>query len=259
MIFILQSGYFHSLVAKEGRANLLACFRPTRPAGYGTLTMGPIRILLVEDHQIVREGTRQLLEQAPDLLVVGEAADGLEAVRLAALLCPDVILMDVRLPGLGGLEATQMVHQRQPQIRVLILSAYDDDQYVCSLMQAGASGYLLKTASGAELAGSIRAVQAGISVLDRRIARHMAAAGPGPAIYRRDERAQALTERELEVLRAAAQGGGNKSIGEALSISPQTVQVHLRNIFGKLDVNSRAEAVAWALRHGWVKVDADGA
>jgi NarL family two-component system response regulator LiaR len=221
--------------------------------------LGQIRILLVDDHQIVREGTRQLLEQAPDLLVVGEAADGLEAVRLAALLCPDVILMDVRLPGLGGLEATQAIHQQQPHIRVLILSAYDDDQYVFPLMQAGASGYLLKTASGAELADSIRAVRAGLSVLDRRIARKLSPTSAGATIYRRDEQAEPLTERELEVLRAAALGGGNKSIGEALSISPQTVQVHLRNIFGKLGVNSRAEAVACALRHGWVKIEPERA
>lgn len=225
----------------------------------GTLILGPIRILLVEDHQIVREGTRQLLEQASDLLVVGEAADGLEAVRLAALLCPDVILMDVRLPGLGGLEATQAIHQHQPHVHVLILSAYDDDQYVFPLLQAGASGYLLKTASGAELADSIRAVRGGISVLDRRIARHIADTGTGSQIYRRDDRAEALTERELEVLRAAANGCGNRSIGEALSISPQTVQVHLRNIFGKLGVNSRAEAVACALRYGWVKIEPDRA
>ncbi|MGD0707141.1 MAG: response regulator transcription factor, partial [Anaerolineaceae bacterium] len=128
-----------------------------------------ISILLAEDHQIVREGTRQLLEQSADMRVVGEAADGLEAVELAARIRPDVIVMDVRLPHLNGIEATRAITTRFPQIKVLILSAYDNDSYVFPLLEAGASGYLLKTSSGAELAEAIRLVHSGQTALSPRI------------------------------------------------------------------------------------------
>ncbi|HUX77585.1 MAG TPA: response regulator transcription factor, partial [Anaerolineae bacterium] len=120
--------------------------------------MDPIRILLVEDHKIVREGTRQLLEQAPDLTVIGEAADGGEAVRLATELSPDVVVMDVRLPVLNGIEATKAIKDQHPNMPILILSAYDDDRYVFPLLDAGANGYVLKTTSWAELAQAIRTV-----------------------------------------------------------------------------------------------------
>ena len=211
-----------------------------------------ITVLLADDHKIVREGTRQLLEQWPDFRIVGEAADGAEAVRLALELRPAVVVMDVRLPLLSGIEATRAITAQVPSVQVLILSAYDEDGYVFPLLEAGASGYLLKTASGQELADAIRAVNAGETALAPRIAAKVVGRlsnrwsqhGPGAAL--------ALTERELEVLGAAARGSGNKAIAQELSISPQTVQVHLRNIFGKLGVNSRAEAIAYALSHGLI-------
>jgi DNA-binding NarL/FixJ family response regulator len=215
-----------------------------------------IKILLVEDHKIVREGTRQLLEQSPDMEVVGEAADGVEALQFAGDLHPNVIVMDVRLPRLNGIEATRAITARFPEIRVLILSAYDDDNYVFPLLEAGASGYLLKTASGAELAEAIRLVHAGQKALAPRITTKILNRLGGHASYRSVEMPEGLTEREMEVLRAAAQGMTNKAIAGTFSISPQTVQVHLRNIFAKLDVGSRSEAVAYAIRHGWITLEA---
>jgi len=217
--------------------------------------MDPIRILLVEDHKIVREGTRQLLEQAPDLTVIGEAADGGEAVRLATELSPDVVVMDVRLPVLNGIEATKAIKDQHPNMPILILSAYDDDRYVFPLLDAGANGYVLKTTSWAELAQAIRTVHAGETALDPHIAHKVVERLTQRQRYQGEGMAEALTEREIEVLQAVARGKGNREIGEALSISPHTVQVHVRNIFGKLGVNSRIEAVAYAVRQGWITLE----
>lgn len=216
----------------------------------------PITILLAEDHKIVREGTRQLLEQSADMQVVGEASDGLEAVRLAAEIQPDVIVMDVRLPRLNGIEATRSITARFPKIKVLILSAYDDDSYVFPLLDAGASGYLLKTSSGAELAEAIRLVYAGQTALSPRISAKIVNRLGGRQAYRTSNMQEGLTEREMDVLRAAAHGQANKMIAIKLGISAQTVQVHLRNIFGKLGVNSRSEAVACAIQYGWITLEA---
>jgi DNA-binding NarL/FixJ family response regulator len=217
--------------------------------------MDPIRILLVEDHKIVREGTCQLLEQAPDLTVIGEAADGGEAVRLATELSPDVVVMDVRLPVLNGIEATRVIKDQHPNMPILILSAYDDDRYVFPLLDAGANGYVLKTTSWAELAQAIRTVQAGKTALDPHIAHKVVERLTQRQRYQGEGMAKALTEREIEVLQTVARGKGNREIGEALSISPHTVQVHVRNIFGKLGVNSRIEAVAYAVRQGWITLE----
>ncbi len=214
-----------------------------------------ITILLVEDHKIVREGTRQLLEQSADMQVVGEAADGLEAVRLATEIQPDVIVMDVRLPRLNGIEATRAITARFTGIKVLILSAYDDDSYVFPLLDAGASGYLLKNSSGAELAEAIRLVYAGQIALSPRISAKVVNRLGGRQAYRAADMPEGLTEREMDVLRAAAQGQANKTIAANLGISAQTVQVHLRNIFGKMGVNSRSEAVARAIKYGWITLE----
>jgi two-component system, NarL family, response regulator LiaR len=214
-----------------------------------------ISIVLVEDHQIVREGTRQLLELHPDMSIVGEASDGLEAVSLAGLIQPDVIVMDVRLPKLNGIEATRAITTRYPKIKVLILSAYEDDSYIFPLLDAGASGYLLKTSSSAELASAIRLVFAGQMALSPRISAKIVNRLGGRQAYRNEDMPRGLTEREMDVLKAAAHGKSNKDIALMLNISTQTVQVHLRNIFVKLDVNSRSEAVAHAIKHGWITLE----
>jgi len=216
-----------------------------------------ISILLAEDHKIVREGTRQLLEQSAEMQVVGEVSDGLEAVRLATELQPDVIVMDVRLPRMNGIEATRTITARFPKIKVLILSAYDDDSYVFPLLEAGASGYLLKTSSGAELAEAIRLVYAGQTALSPRISAKIVNRMGGRQAYRTRAMPEGLTEREMDVLRSAAHGLANKAIAAQLGISTQTAQVHLRNIFGKLGVSSRSEAVARAIQAGWITLEAD--
>ncbi|MGA2503368.1 MAG: response regulator transcription factor [Anaerolineales bacterium] len=215
-----------------------------------------IKILLVEDHKIVREGTRQLLGQSLDMEVIGEASDGMDAIQQAAELHPDVIVMDVRLPRLNGIEATRTITSRFPEIRVLILSAYDDDSYIFPLLEAGAGGYLLKTASGAELAEAIRQVHAGQKALAPLITAKLVNRLGGRGSYRAAGMLEGLTDREMEVLRAVAHGQPNKAIASALEISTQTVQVHLRNIFAKLGVDSRSQAVAYAIRHGWITLEA---
>ncbi|MCE5209166.1 MAG: response regulator transcription factor [Chloroflexi bacterium] len=216
-----------------------------------------ISILLVEDHKIVREGTHQLLEQFSDLHVIGEASDGLEAVQRVSVLQPDVIVMDVRLPNLNGIEATRMITTKYPNIKVLILSAYDDDSYVFPLLEAGASGYLLKTSSGEELAEAIRLVYRGQTALSPRINTKLVNRLRGHQPYRIKNMPEGLTEREMVVLRVAAHGHSNKAIAAELGISPQTVQVHLRNIYGKMNVCNRSEAIAKAIQYGWITLETD--
>ncbi len=218
--------------------------------------MGNIKILIADDHAVVREGTRQILEQEPDLEVVAEAGDGEEAVRLAGNSKPDVAIIDIAMPKLDGIEATKQIKALYPTIAVLILTAYDDDQFVFSLLEAGAAGYLLKSVRGRELIDAVRAVYAGESVLHPTIARKVlnrfAAVSGEP---RKQKPSEVLSEREMEVLRLATRGLSNQDIADELCLSLRTVQAHLGHIFNKLQVSSRTEAVVRALKEGWVTLD----
>ncbi|MFC1974705.1 response regulator [Chloroflexota bacterium] len=218
--------------------------------------MGKIKILIADDHAVVREGTRQILEQEPDLNVVAEAGDGEEAVRLAGDFKPDVAIIDIAMPKLDGIEATKQIKALYPAVAVLILTAYDDDQFVFSLLEAGAAGYLLKSVRGRELIDAVRAVYAGESVLHPSIARKVLNRFvPTPGKPSRREPLEVLSEREKDVLKLATKGLSNQDIASELCLSVRTVQAHLGHIFNKLQVSSRTEAVVRALKEGWVTLD----
>lgn len=207
-----------------------------------------IRVLVVDDHALHRDGTRQILAGDADIEVVGDADTGEMALALAARLFPDVVLMDIRLPGMSGIETTRRLRQTHPAIRVLMVSAYDDDEYVRGALQAGASGHLSKAAPGRELAEAIRLVAQGRSVvaqdiLGRLIASHAAVPGANPD----------LSVREQAVLDLLAQGLPNREIASLLHISSRTVERHCENVYVKLAVHSRTEAVVRALADGLVR------
>jgi DNA-binding NarL/FixJ family response regulator len=214
-----------------------------------------IRLVLADDHAVVRKGIREFLEEEGDIDVVAEAGDGQEAVALVAEHQPDVAVLDIQMPGTGGIEATRRIKADFPEVRVLILTAYDDDPYIFALLQAGASGYILKTADSDELVRAVRAVHRGESALDQAVTQkvvHQLASGRPLGAQATVEE---LTDREAEVLRLAAKGQTNKAIGRSLGISDRTVQGHLANIYGKLNVSSRTEAVTEALKLGWITIE----
>jgi len=218
--------------------------------------MSTIKILIADDHAVVRDGTRQILEQEKDMEVIAEAADGAEAIKLAGSTRPDVAIIDIAMPGVDGIEATRQIKSLYPKIAVLILSAYDDDQFIFSLLEAGAAGYLLKSVRGRELIDAVRQVHAGESVLHPAIARKVLnrfvpASGKAPG----QKSTEVLSDREIEVLKYATRGLSNQNIADELCLSLRTVQAHLGHIFNKLQVSSRTEAVVRALKEGWVTLE----
>lgn len=220
--------------------------------------MNKIKVLIADDHALFREGTRNLLDREKDMQVVGEASDGEEAVKLVMELRPHVVLMDIAMPVVNGIEATQQIKARCPKTAVLILTAYDNDQYIVALLEAGAAGYLLKDVSGRDLINAIRAVFAGEAILHPSIARKVfshfnISAGQQQSKDLVDS--SELSEREMEILRLAARGMSNQDIANRLYLSRRTIQSHLANIFRKMDVGSRTEAVLQALRRGWLGLD----
>ncbi len=209
----------------------------------------PIGVLLADDHAIVRAGIRQYLERADDIQVVAEADDGEMARSLISQNQPDVAVLDIQMPKASGIEVTRWIRANFPSVGVLILTAYDDDPYVLAVLQAGANGYVLKTASPADLIQAVRDVYAGKSVLDPAITQKILAQLSQP---REAMQVEQLTERELEVLSLTAKGYTNKAIGVQLGISDRTVQGHLAHIFNKLQAGSRTEAVMRAVSLGWI-------
>ncbi|MEP7359331.1 MAG: response regulator transcription factor [Anaerolineales bacterium] len=201
----------------------------------------PVRVLLADDHAAVRQGVRQFLESNEDIRVVAEASDGLEALRLLRETRPDVAVLDIQMPGYSGIELTRLVRAEQLPVGILILTAFDDAPYVRAVLQAGANGYVLKTAEAAEIAHAVRAVHEGQSVLDPAIAAKLLAQIVRPTASEPPH--ESLSERELDVLRLTAKGFTNKAIGVQLAISDRTVQGHLAKIYDKLHAASRTEAV----------------
>ena len=218
--------------------------------------MSSINVLLAEDHVITRQGIRRLIEDEKGVKVIGEASNGEEAVQMTTDLKPDIIIMDIAMPKLNGIEATRQIKLISPRTAVLILSAYDDDEYVFALLKVGAAGYLLKNVSGDELTRAIRAVYKGEPVLDPIVARKVMNYFKLPGKTRGQERpSEHLSNRETDILKLAAKGMTNKDIADKLHLSNRTVEGHLRTIFNKLGVGSRTEAVLYGLRKGWFTLE----
>lgn len=215
-------------------------------------TSSQIRVLLADDHAVVRAGICQFMEQADDITVIAEAGHGQEAMDLITQIQPDVAVLDIQMPKASGIEVTRWVREHHREVGVLILTAYDDDPYVLAVIQAGANGYILKTASPEEIIQAVKDVHEGKSALDSEIIQKMVAQVSSGI---QEQPVDKLTERELEVLALVAKGYTNKAIGVQLGISDRTVQGHLAHIFSKLQCGSRTEAVMRAVSLGWLSSD----
>jgi DNA-binding NarL/FixJ family response regulator len=213
--------------------------------------MDVIRILLADDHPVVRDGIRNRLDREADLTVVGEAANGEETIRQARRTRPDVVLLDVAMPGPGAVPVMEALRQAVPSVKVLVLSAFDDDEYVFGMLAAGATGYALKDERLSTIVEAVRAVSQGETWLSPRVAAKVARRAVGDKAGAEDS---PLTDREQEVLRLMAQGKENAEIAAELVITERTVKFHVGNIYAKLGVTSRTAAVVEALRRGWVEV-----
>ncbi|AQX73090.1 response regulator transcription factor [Dehalococcoides mccartyi] len=211
-----------------------------------------IKVLLADDHVIVREGTRELIQRESGMMVVGEASDGVEAVEMSMKVHPDVVVMDIAMPRLNGIEATKQIKQLLPTTAILILTAYESEQYILAILEAGAAGFLLKNVKGTQLLEAIRSVYAGESVLQPSTTRRVIDQLINKAAKTEELSAvNPLTERKIEVLKMAARGVSNKDIADQLYLSNRTIQTHLSNIFKKLSVGSRTEAILYGLKRGW--------
>jgi DNA-binding NarL/FixJ family response regulator len=218
--------------------------------------MSPIRLLIVDDHRLFRQGLRQILEIVGGFEVVGEAENGQEAVDMVSELQPDVVLMDINMPVMDGVQATHLIIERTPSVRVIILTMYRQDRYVFEAIKAGARGYLLKDADEQDLVDAVKAAYRGEALIEpalalkvleefRRLSQTPSEAG----------KLEQLTQGEMDVLRFVAQGDDNKSIAERLVLSERTIANRLSNIYQKLHVNNRTQAALFALRRGWVELD----
>lgn len=213
--------------------------------------MTPLKILIADDHAIIREGLKLLLDAQSDLSVIGEASRGEDACRLAEELRPDVLIMDVSMPGLGGAGATKRLQESCPQVKILALSAYEDEVYVRQLLSAGASGYVLKRTAAGEIARAVRVVAGGGIYLDPFVAGKVATSPTKGCSGARGS--ESLSEREREVLRFTARGFTNKEIANLLDVSIKTVETYKARLCRKLDLHSRADTVRYALSQGWLQ------
>lgn len=200
----------------------------------------PIRILVVDDHFVVREGIRSLIRREPGMVVIAEASHGAEGVKMHQLLTPDVTIIDLRMPVMGGVEATALIRKEAPDAKILVLTSFDGDEDIHAAFEAGASGYLLKHSSGDQVIPAVRALMQGGTWIPPEVGEHLAAR----------QRGEVLSAREKEIVRHLALGEANKEIGAAVGISEQTVKSHVKNILAKLQVRDRTEAVTVALRRG---------
>jgi DNA-binding NarL/FixJ family response regulator len=215
--------------------------------------MGKIRVLIVDDHAILREGIRALLALSKDMEVVGEAGDGQTGIDRARELQPDVVLMDIAMPGLDGLEATRRIKDRHRNVKVLILTQHENREYVFPILKAGADGYVLKKAAGTELISAIRAVHEGGTFLYPSVAKTVVEDYLRPDGTISERRHSKLTDREIEVLKLVAEGRSNQEIADLLCLSVKTVTGHRTNIMEKLDLHSRTELVKYAIRTGLIE------
>lgn len=215
-----------------------------------------IRVIVADDHAVVRKGIRDYLAGEPDIEVVAEASDGAEVLAQVDALHPDVVILDIQMPNVSGIEATSRIKTQYPNVRVLILTSFDNDPYIFALLKAGISGYLLKTAGPDELIRAVRTVHRGQSVLGPEVAQRVVEGlVSGRLITTEAGTRESLTEREIEVLKLTARGLTNVAIAKALNISDRTVHGHLANIYAKLQVANRTEAVLKALQQGWIELD----
>jgi len=214
-----------------------------------------IRVILADDHAVVRKGIREFLEEEGNIIVVAEAVDGDDALAYTEEHNPDVLILDIQMPGRNGIEVTQALRAAGSSMAILILTAYDDDPYIMAGIQAGANGYVLKSAAPEEIVRAVRAVHEGQSAVDPMVAAKLMAYLAGrPKALPPDANMDSLTKRELDVLVLVAKGLTNRAIGRQLGISDRTVQGHLSNIFAKMGVSSRTEAVMAAVKRGWIEV-----
>jgi DNA-binding NarL/FixJ family response regulator len=214
--------------------------------------MDRIKLMIVDDHTVVRDGLASMLERQDDFEVVGRASNGLEAVERVPALQPDVILMDLRMPELDGVEAMRRISVERPGTRFIVLTTYDSDQYIFDAIEAGAKGYLLKDTSREELFEAVRAVHRGESGIEPGVAARVL--DRFAQLSREEAQTPLLSDREVEVLQLMAKGSANKEIARSLSISDSTVKTHVANIFQKLDVSGRTEAVTHALQIGIIQL-----
>ena len=228
----------------------------TRQASLSTSTE-KIRVLVVDDHTLVREGTAKMLELTNQFAIVGQASSARDALEQVRRLMPEVVLMDIKMPGVNGIEATRLIKQESPEVEVIVLSMFDEDEYVVEAVKAGATGYLLKDSTQEELVNAIRVVHSGGSLIQpalaRRVLKEFAHMARGQMQSGRAGAVKDLSDREVEVLQYVAEGKSNKEVAEVLTISEKTVKAHLRTIFRKLEVVDRAQAVAHAMRKGLVE------